>query len=75
MLSTITRRGQTVVPAAIRKRFKLDSSIRLEWIARGDHIVIVPVPADAIAAFRGSGSGCTTDHLLQERQSDRQREG
>lgn len=74
MLSTLTKRGQTVVPADIRKRFKLNSSMRLEWIERGDHIVVVPVPADAISAFRGSATGCTTEHLIHERRADRERE-
>lgn len=74
MLSTLTKRGQTVVPADIRKRFRLNPSMRLEWIERGDHIVVVPVPADAIGAFRGSGAGCTTEHLIRERQADRERE-
>jgi AbrB family looped-hinge helix DNA binding protein len=32
MRSTITARGQTVVPAPIRKRFGLGPSTRQEWI-------------------------------------------
>ncbi|MBW1965711.1 MAG: AbrB/MazE/SpoVT family DNA-binding domain-containing protein, partial [Deltaproteobacteria bacterium] len=32
MRSTITSRGQTVIPAEIRRRFHLSPADRLEWI-------------------------------------------
>jgi hypothetical protein len=38
-------------------------------------IRVVPVAADPIAAFRGSGPGGSTARLLAERQAERQREG
>ncbi|NDC15524.1 MAG: hypothetical protein EBZ76_10265 [Synechococcaceae bacterium WB9_2_170] len=44
MRSTITARGQTVIPAAIRARFSLGPSQRLEWIVEADgSIRVVPV--------------------------------
>jgi len=36
MRSTITSRGQTVIPGAIRDRFALGPSKRLEWIVEAD---------------------------------------
>jgi AbrB family looped-hinge helix DNA binding protein len=76
MRSTITSLGQTVVPAPIRERFSLGPSSRLEWIVESDgSIRVVPVDADPIAAFRGSGAGGSTARLLEERQAERQREG
>jgi len=43
MRSTITSRGQTVVPAPIRERFRLGPTTRLEWIVEGDgSIRVVP---------------------------------
>jgi AbrB family looped-hinge helix DNA binding protein len=76
MRSTITSRGQTVVPAAIRERFRLGPATRLEWIVESDgSIRVVPVAADPIAAFQGSGPGGSTARLLAERQAERQREG
>ncbi len=36
MRSTITARGQTVIPAPIRARFSLGPSQRLEWIVEAD---------------------------------------
>ena len=75
MRSTITARGQTVVPAPIRERFGLGPSTRLEWIVDGDgSIRVVPVALDPIQAFRGSGAGGSTARLLEDRAQDRQRE-
>lgn len=76
MRSTITSRGQTVVPAPIRERFRLGPSTRLEWLVESDgSIRVVPVDADPITAFRGSGVGGSTARLLSERQVERLREG
>ena len=75
MRSTITARGQTVVPAQIRERFGLGPSTRLELIVDGDgSIRVVPVALDPIQAFPGSGAGGCTAQLLEDRNLDRQKE-
>ena len=74
MRSTITTRGQTVIPAEIRRRFHLDPSKRLEWIVDDGNIRVVPVTEDPIEAFRGRGKGGSTKRLLEERKRDRGRE-
>ena len=74
MRSTITSRGQTVIPAAIRRRFRLLSSDRLEWIVDDEGIRIVPVKADPVAAFRGQGRGGSTQRLLADRRRDSENE-
>jgi AbrB family looped-hinge helix DNA binding protein len=74
MRSTITAKGQTVIPAPIRRRFKLSPADRLEWIVQDGVINVVPVKADPIAAFRGQGEGGSTVRLLQDRRADRERE-
>ena len=71
MRSAITARGQTVIPAAIRRRFQLTPSDRLEWVADGDEIRVFPVKEDPIAAFRGRGKGGATERLLGDRLLDR----
>ncbi len=70
MRSTITARGQTVIPVAIRRRFQLTPADRLEWVAEGDEIRVVPVKEDPVAAFRGQGQGGATERLLAERLAD-----
>lgn len=74
MRSTITARGQTVIPAAIRRQFHLSPADRLEWVVENGTIHVVPVRPDPIAAFRGQGKGGSTARLLQERREDREQE-
>lgn len=74
MRSTITSRGQTVIPAAIRRRFRLSPADRLEWIIDDNGIRIIPVKADPVAAFRGQGQRGSTQRLLADRQRDRAKE-
>ncbi len=70
MQSTITERGQTVVPAQIRKMFHLSPADRLEWLVDGDSIRVLPVPADPVLAFRGQGAGGAVKRLLAQRRTD-----
>lgn len=70
MQSTITDRGQTVVPAQIRKMFHLSPADRLEWLVDADGIRVLPVRADPVKAFRGQGRGGATTRLLAQRRLD-----
>ena len=74
MRSTITSRGQTVIPAAIRRQFHLTPADRLEWLVEDGFIRVVPVRANPIAAFRGQGKGGATERLLANRRRDEERE-
>ncbi len=74
MLSTITSRGQTVIPASIRRQFHLSPADRLEWVLDEGAIRVVPVRANAIEAFRGQGKGGATQRLLAQRKKDLERE-
>ncbi len=72
MRSTITSRGQTVIPAAIRERFALGPSQRLEWFVEADgSIRVIPVTASPVKAFRGQGKlGGSTQRQLADRLAD-----
>ncbi|MCP9915808.1 AbrB/MazE/SpoVT family DNA-binding domain-containing protein [Cyanobium sp. ATX 6F1] len=72
MRSTITARGQTVIPAAIRQRFALGPSQRLEWSVESDGTIrVVPVDPSPVQAFRGQGKqGGAVARLLAERRRD-----
>lgn len=66
MVTTMTRRGQTVVPAAIRRRFNIHSNAKLEWMTNGDVIRVVPLPADPIRSARGIAKGTELMKALME---------
>ena len=71
----ITKRGQTVVPALLRKKYGIREGDRLVWLDDGETIKVIPIPADVIRALRGRGRGeKLVDALLKARQEDRQRE-
>lgn len=74
MRSTIAARGQTVIPAEVRRRFHLEQGDHLEWIVEADGIRVVPVLADPVEAFRGQGQGRSTERLLDDRRLDAQKE-
>ena len=74
MQTTLTKRGQTVIPAPIRKRYDIREGDRLVWIDDGQNIKVIPIPADTIRALRGTGRGeRLVEKLLAARREDRQR--
>lgn len=74
MRSTITARGQIVIPAEIRQQFHLSPSDRLEWVVDDSGIHVIPVKSNPIEAFRGRGAGGSVARLLAERAQDREQE-
>lgn len=74
--TVLTRRGQTVVPAAIRRRHGLEDGDRLCWIDDGEVIRVVPLSEDPVAALDGCAAGeDLVESLLRSRAEDREREG
>ena len=65
-----------MIPAAIRERFALGPSQRLEWLVEDDgSIRVVPVVASPVQDFRGQGrrGGAPARHLT-DRELDRNAE-
>ncbi|OGV59060.1 MAG: hypothetical protein A2283_03730 [Lentisphaerae bacterium RIFOXYA12_FULL_48_11] len=71
MVTTMTKRGQTVVPAEIRQRFHIQSNAKLEWITDGDTIRVILLPTDSIKGARGIAKN---SGLMQAFREDRKRE-
>jgi AbrB family looped-hinge helix DNA binding protein len=75
MESAVTRRGQTVIPAPIRKRYHIEHGDRLVWLDEGGVLRVVPVSADPVAGLRGAvRSAGLGQALLESRRKDRGRE-
>ena len=70
MKSTITSKGQTIIPTEICHKFKLSSTTYLEWIIEENMIRVIPIHKDTIKAFRGQGKGGSVNRLLKERSKD-----
>jgi bifunctional DNA-binding transcriptional regulator/antitoxin component of YhaV-PrlF toxin-antitoxin module len=78
MTSTVSVRGQTAIPVAIRKRYGITSQTRLEWVDDGHGISIIPVPKDTVKSLKGRFKGVDLmGSLLKMRQEERRdvREG
>ncbi len=75
METSVSRGGQTVIPAQIRRRHKIKVGDRLVWLDDGRTIRVVPAGADPIAELRGSGRGeHLLSRLLHDREADPERE-
>lgn len=75
MESTVTERGQTAIPAALRRRYGLQPHMKLVWVDTGGGIRVVPVPRDPIRQFRGMFKGLgLTERLLKDRREELERE-
>lgn len=75
MESTITERGQTAIPAALRRKYALKPHMKLVWVDTGGGIRVVPVAADPVRHFRGMFKGLRlTESLLKDRQEESARE-
>jgi AbrB family looped-hinge helix DNA binding protein len=74
MRTKVTKRGQVSVPSRVRKQLHIGPDTTLEWVVEGATARVIPVPADPIKAFRGSGKKGMVNQLLRDRRRDRLRE-
>jgi bifunctional DNA-binding transcriptional regulator/antitoxin component of YhaV-PrlF toxin-antitoxin module len=62
------------VPSAVRRTLRIGPETVLEWVIEGQTVRVIPLPADPIRAFRGSGRQGRVEDLVRERRRDRRRE-
>ena len=75
MKTKVSERGQTQIPAEIRKQLGIEPEQELEWSFSNGVITVRPVPKDPVAAFRGAGNkSYTSRELLKDRREERARE-
>lgn len=75
METTVTERGQTAIPAKIRRRYHLTPHTKLMWLQTRQGLTIVPVSGDPIHSLRGRFKGSNlVGSLLAERKRERERE-
>ena len=73
MKTTLTKRGQTSVPAEIIKQYKLQKGSKLYWLDTGRGIRVIPIPVNILEETRGAASGeGLLERLLESRRIDRE---
>ena len=73
--STVTSKGQVVIPKKLREKYGIRSATLIRWIEKDQGILMVPESEDPIVAMRGmfKGSGILQAYL-KEKRLDKQRE-
>jgi len=75
MKTRVSVRGQVSIPARIRKEFNIEPKSLIIWQTEGNTIRVIPIPEDAVTAFRGRGSGkYSTERMIRDRQDERRKE-
>jgi AbrB family looped-hinge helix DNA binding protein len=74
--ATISSKGWIVIPAALRKKYKLHPGDSVTLVDYGDTLAIVPASTDPIQEACGMLKGDTSlvSALLEEREQERARE-
>lgn len=74
MESTVTVRGQTSIPAVIRRKYNINPKTKLEWIDDGNTITVLPIPEDPIKSLKGRFKDANLlQALLRSRKEERKR--
>ena len=76
MTAKVSLRGQTVIPAALRRKYNIRPNSRVEFLDIGGEIVLVPIPRDGFKKARGSlkNSGISLQDLWDFRREEREHE-
>jgi len=75
MKTSVTKRGQTTIPASIRKKYGINENTLLQWIDTGEVIKVIPIPKDIVGTLRGIAKGEKLfERILKERKIDKARE-
>lgn len=68
----VSRKGQTVVPASLRKQFKIGPNSQLVWSTDGNLIKVTPLPENPVKVLRGfSEKRPLGKVLLRKRREDK----
>ncbi|MDH5505817.1 MAG: AbrB/MazE/SpoVT family DNA-binding domain-containing protein [Anaerolineae bacterium] len=74
MESTVTSKGQIVIPAAIRRKLGIKAGTKVYVFEENERVVVQPVTREYIHKVRGSLKGAGALKTL-EQERDRERDG
>ncbi|TQE95328.1 MAG: AbrB/MazE/SpoVT family DNA-binding domain-containing protein [Spiribacter salinus] len=71
--STVTKKGQIVIPAPLRRKLGFEQGIQVVVTEAEDGVVVRPLTEDTFARHAGllKGDGKATQALLDDRTHDR----
>ena len=72
--STISSKGQIVIPAALRRKYRLEEGSTVIFRESDGHLVIEPDRFAAMLALRGTMDPRMEEDLIEERRKERERE-
>jgi AbrB family looped-hinge helix DNA binding protein len=74
--STVTQKGQIVIPAPLRRKLGFDQGTKVVIVEADGGIEVRPLDSDYFAQFAGMlpGEGAATQALLDERKKETARE-
>ena len=75
--STVTTKGQVVIPSKIRRKYNIKKGTRLFIEEDGERIILMPMTAEYFEKIVGilQTKGKLSKALLKERSADKEREG
>lgn len=74
--STVTSKGQLVIPAAMRRRFKIKEGTKVLFLEDNGRLLLQPLTEDLIDRLTGclAGEPNLLDALEEDRREERKRE-
>lgn len=72
--SIISSKGQVVIPAALRKKYRLKAGVRVVFREEQGRLILEPNPYDAFRTLKGTIDAPLLQWLAEEKAAERLRE-
>lgn len=71
--STVSIRGQLVIPQKMRKKYNINPRSKVRWIDTGGVLILVPMTEEPITSSRGmlKGTKVSTHSYLKEKEAEK----
>jgi AbrB family looped-hinge helix DNA binding protein len=74
METTMTSKGQIVIPSSLRRKFGLKEGVRIQLLDDGEQIVLKPITPQYVRKLRGILKGSKgMQALIEDRQMEKER--
>ena len=74
METTLTSKGQIVIPSELRRKYGLKEGVRIQLIDDGEQIILQPITPEYVRKMRGLLKGNKgMKALMQDRQLEKER--